>query len=144
MSNGSPVWIVPLFSWYTKPEDDADDSLFFSRKSNTDNVAQMEEFWMDNHYCKWHRSLPPDMTQSRYFATLNEPALAQEYGGEDVISFSHFVPNQEMIIGLPEDMAHVNSERRKLGLGKAPPHQVCVLFLLDHSKVSRIGVFSCV
>lgn len=83
------VWIVPLFSWYVKPEE-GDKSLFVP-KENEDPTLKM---WADNYFIKW----TPEMagtTLADYFLGINEGRL-KPYDAP-VISFSHFLPRSELM-----------------------------------------------
>ena len=88
------TWLVPLFSWYTKPEQ-GDDSLYRPKKAESDKT---ERIWSDNHFCQW-TSLDNGLTPNDYFLGLNEPATSREYDAP-VISFSHFLPHQQLIFRL--------------------------------------------
>jgi DNA repair exonuclease SbcCD nuclease subunit len=83
------VWIVPLVSWYTKPEE-GEDSLFV-RKIGEDPSLRM---WMDNYRTKW----PSLQHQSpaKHFLSINEDSITVNYDAP-VISFSHFLPSRELI-----------------------------------------------
>ena len=123
LTNGDAVWIVPLFSWYAKPEEDAEDSLHVKPTSGqAEDIKYMEQAWPDNVHCRWDVNLPTGSTPSHYFAALNEPYLSTNYDAP-VISFSHFVPNVELIGSAPSDEREVAKERQRLGLGEAPPRQ---------------------
>ena len=111
------VWVVPLFSWYTKPEEDMADSLYRCPPDWVEDVETMEKSWMDNFLCKWD-SLPPDTTKAEYFSALNEPYLNQGYS--PVVSFSHFVPSLDLVLANEEDRDAVRNERQLLGLGEPP------------------------
>lgn len=87
------VWIVPLFSWYTKA-DGGNDTLFRSKPGDD----QTEALWVDNRCCDWS-SLPPNTRVVDYFLNLNQPHIEREYDAP-VISFSHFLPLQELIFPL--------------------------------------------
>lgn len=78
------VCIVPLFSWYEK---EGPESLCVP-KIGEDPTLQI---WSDLHFTKW----PPLNTSiAQHFLTLNEPISKRK---ETVISFSHFLPRQELI-----------------------------------------------
>ena len=87
-----PVKIVPLFSWYSAPEEGAD-SLYLN-KPGEDPANRM---WSDNYYIRW-----PQATEgfhaATYFASLNIETL-REKSQMPVISFSHFLPRREMMFG---------------------------------------------
>lgn len=84
------VWIVPLFSWYEKPEE-GPGSLFVQKKGEDPTL----QAWSDNYFIKWP-SFPGRMTAARYFLSLNEPRLARAYDAP-VISLSHFLPRKELM-----------------------------------------------
>jgi hypothetical protein len=107
-----PLWVVPLYSWYVKPEDDAMESLYYQPKSGKlEDVEHMEAIWADNIRCKW-----PTMTETlaSYFASLNEANLSRTYDCP-VISFTHFVPRQDLVIPTQEDLDQANKERQRQG-----------------------------
>lgn len=108
--NDNAAWIVPMFSWYAKPEDDFENSLYVA--GEMEDAELSNKIWMDNHMCKW-----PSLkeTVSQYFANLNEEFLTQSYDAP-VISFSHFLPRQDLISASEEDIMKVDEERRKLTL----------------------------
>jgi len=106
------VWIVPLFSWYATPEEDAQDSLYV-KPQHQENVELMYNMWMDNKMCQWPQ-LPGGQSKSRYFAQMNEPYVQRTYDAP-VITFSHMLPRRELIGATEEDMKHVSRERVKSG-----------------------------
>ncbi len=85
-----PVWIVPLFGWYLKPED-GPGSLFLPKPGEDPSLAM----WADHYHVKW----PAGITNSaavRYFLRFNvENGFSSS--GHPVITFSHFLPRQELI-----------------------------------------------
>ena len=83
------VWVVPLFSWYTKPEEGTD-SLFVEKAGDD----QTELIWSDNHFCDW-RPLEGRTTPAEYFLNLNESRINRQYDAP-VITFSHFLPMCEV------------------------------------------------
>jgi len=87
------IIIQPLFSWYTKPEE-GDDSLFLPKEGEDPNLGM----WVDNRAIKW-----PDLNGysniSEYFIQMNDLDLAK-LNDADVISFSHFLPRQDLIFGI--------------------------------------------
>ncbi len=87
-----PLRIVPLFSWYSGPENGAD-SLYL-KKPGEDPQNRM---WSDNYYIRWPQN-DTDFHAPSYFAALNENAL-MEQSELPVLSFSHFLPRQEMMFG---------------------------------------------
>ncbi len=84
------VWVVPLFSWYTKA-DEGQDTLFRSKPGND----QTEQLWVDNRCCDFS-ALAPNTRVVDYFLAMNEPHLRRKYDAP-VISFSHFLPLQQLI-----------------------------------------------
>ena len=106
------VWIVPLFSWYSTPEQDAEDSLYVQPKSWTED-PQLQKGWMDNILCKWDDL--KDVTPAKHFSQLNKAAVSRTYDGP-VISFSHFLPRDETLRNSPYEEIEMNKEREKLGL----------------------------
>ncbi len=94
--NGDGVWIVPLFSWYMKPEEGA--GSLFVEKPGEDPTLSM---WSDNHFTSW----PPMVeapTIADYFLKLNERHISRPYDAP-VISFSHFLPRTELIYSTPKE-----------------------------------------
>ena len=87
-----PVRIVPLFSWYSGPEE-GDDSLYLE-KPGEDPENRM---WSDNYYIRWPQT-KEGFRASTYFTALNVEAL-KEKSLLPVISFSHFLPRREMMFG---------------------------------------------
>lgn len=86
----TPVWIVPLFSWYTKPEQGRD-SLYLPKSGEDVNLTA----WTDNYLVKW----PDDnlaANPAAYFLALNEKTQCQRYEAP-VITFSHFLPRADLI-----------------------------------------------
>ncbi|MFQ5616257.1 MAG: hypothetical protein ACE5GO_07340, partial [Anaerolineales bacterium] len=86
----NPAWIVPLFAWYRKPED-GDGSLHHPRQGEDPDLPM----WSDHYFIRW----PNGVTGFRaagHFLTLNKPHLQREYAAP-VITFSHFLPRQELV-----------------------------------------------
>jgi predicted phosphodiesterase len=90
------VWIVPLFSWYIKPEE-GPGSLFVEKPGEDPTLAM----WSDNYFTRWPALQVPH-TVADYFLQLNETHLARTYDAP-VISFSHFVPRVELIYSTWEE-----------------------------------------
>ena len=117
LSLDDAVWIVPLQSWYSTPEDDFMDTLYMTHPMYKDDLRKCEAMWMDNHMCKW-----PTLngaTKSKFFAAFNEKHINRHYDAP-VITFSHMVPRRELIKCDNADKAMVNKERHCHGLGDAP------------------------
>ena len=83
-----PVWIVPLFSWYVKPEE-GPESLFVEKPGEDPGL----EIWSDHYFVKW----PPGMgSPAAYFLGLNRSRLDRSFDAP-IISFSHFLPRIDLI-----------------------------------------------
>ncbi len=95
--NRSGVWIVPLFSWYVKPEE-GPGSLFVAKEGEDPTLSM----WSDNYFTAWPRQVDGS-TVADYFLRLNEPHVASEYDAP-IISFSHFVPRTELIYSTREEL----------------------------------------
>ena len=102
------VWIIPLLSWYVRPEE-GPDSLFVAKDGEDPTLAM----WSDKYFTAW----PPlngSPTVAQHFLALNEPHLAATYDAP-VISFSHFLPRRDLIFSTP-------AERRDVGVPLRDPH----------------------
>ena len=92
------VWVVPLFSWYTKPEE-GEDSLYYDKSSATNQVEdETEAIWSDNFFCRWTQ-LDTNQRVVDFFLDLNVETCQRDYDAP-VISFSHFLPRQDLIFPL--------------------------------------------
>jgi Calcineurin-like phosphoesterase len=89
-NDNQAVWIVPLFSWYVKPEE-GPGSLFVDKPGEDPTLAM----WSDNYFTRWPE-VPASHSVADYFLQLNECYIARAYDAP-VISFSHFVPRVELI-----------------------------------------------
>lgn len=88
--SGNALWIVPLFSWYVRPEE-GEDSLFVPRENGDPGL----EMWADMQLTKWPS--PGDgFKAADYFLRMNEPHLRDSFDAP-VVSFSHFLPRRELI-----------------------------------------------
>ncbi|XP_067657889.1 uncharacterized protein [Haliotis asinina] len=114
ISHMAAVWIVPLFSWYSTPEDDPEDSLYMAPK-NPVSEDKSHLLWMDNHMCIWPSSKE---TRSKYFADLNSQTCSKQYS-DPVISFSHFLPRADLIKPSDKELADIETDRKRLGLESA-------------------------
>lgn len=85
-----PVWIVPLYSWYCKPEWGSE-SLFIPKEGEDPSL----KMWMDNYRTNW-QALEQSDSPDKYFLRLNNSVLGENYQ-HAVISFSHFLPNADII-----------------------------------------------
>jgi len=84
------VTIVPLFAWYVKPEE-GDDSLFLPKPGEDPSLGM----WVDNYATSW-----PEMNGHEHVADMFLSMNRQRINGPlqgTVISFSHFLPRQELI-----------------------------------------------
>ncbi len=96
--------IVPLFSWYTQP-DEGEESLYLE-KPGEDAGNRM---WSDNYFVKWPNHSPNIFRADKYFTGLN--AIGHITKSElPVISFSHFLPRQEMMFSADR---HYDLQRMK-------------------------------
>jgi predicted phosphodiesterase len=89
-NSNNGVWIIPLFSWYMKPEDGRG-SLFIQKPGEDPSLPM----WSDNHYIKWP-VLNDYKTIADYFLKMNEKYIHKKYD-LPVITFSHFLPREEMM-----------------------------------------------
>lgn len=123
------VQIVPLLSWYRLPEF-GDDSLFVS-KQGEDTSLRM---WSDKRFTRW-----PFEAQDvvDYFLCENARSIMKLKNELQVISFSHFLPRQELIFSTA-------IERQKHSPGARDPHpgfnfsRVAGTWLLDQ-QIRKIG-----
>jgi predicted phosphodiesterase len=83
------VWIVPLFSWYDKPEE-GKDSLFIPKSAT--HSEEMLHVWADDHFVKW----PGVSRASTFFLEFNRSRLQRTFDAP-VISFSHFLPRGDLM-----------------------------------------------
>ncbi|MCX8043414.1 MAG: metallophosphoesterase [Desulfobacterota bacterium] len=85
------IWIVPLFAWYVRPEEDPHESLFVPKQGEDPHLGM----WVDNRAIRWP-SFDGFKTAAAYFLAQNQD-LPQTDDTAVVISFSHFVPRPELI-----------------------------------------------
>lgn len=85
-----PVWVVPLHSWYCKPEW-GEESLYIPKQDEDPEL----KMWADNVRVNWD-TLTNGMTPDKYMLRLNERNLTRAYSHQ-IISFSHFLPNRDII-----------------------------------------------
>ncbi|XP_046554949.1 uncharacterized protein LOC124264251 [Haliotis rubra] len=114
VSHMAAVWIVPLFSWYSTPQEDPEDSLYVAPQ-NPVGEDKSDHMWMDNHMCVWPSSKE---TRSKYFADLNSQTCSKQYA-DPVISFSHFLPRTDLIKPSDTELAEIETDRKRLGLESA-------------------------
>ncbi|MFT5367544.1 MAG: putative phosphodiesterase [Candidatus Latescibacterota bacterium] len=98
------VWVVPLFSWYRLPELGAD-SLFVSKQGEDPSLRM----WSDNLFTNW--PIEADVVVD-YFLNLNAPYLSQMKPGVPTITFSHFLPRQELIFSTASERQQVRPGAR--------------------------------
>jgi hypothetical protein len=99
---GAAVWVVPLFSWYVRPEEGSE-SLFVPKPGEAPGFDR----WSDDYFTRWP-VLPVGQTLSDYFLSLNTPYLQQAYDAP-IISCSHFVPRTDLIFSTPAERAATRS-----------------------------------
>lgn len=88
------VWVVPLLSWYLRPEH-GEDSLYITKP--TEDTSQ--SMWSDDLFVRW-----PDSGGSAAERQLreNEAHLARIYDAP-VVSFSHFLPRRDLMYPTPQE-----------------------------------------
>ncbi len=88
----APVWVVPLVSWYSLPEE-GPDSLFLPKPGEDEN----NRLWSDNYFIRWPQTKGL-FHPAQFFLRLNknEKPVLSEF---PVITFSHFLPRKEMMFG---------------------------------------------
>ena len=91
--DAGPTWVVPLHSWYSKPEH-GQDSLYI-RKAGEDPSLRM---WMDEYNVRWPTPVSTEHdSPSRHLLQRNNldgfDAL-----GHPVITASHFLPRVELMV----------------------------------------------
>jgi len=94
------VQIVPLLSWYRRPEH-GEDSLYIS-KVGEDPTLRM---WMDNYRIRWPEPLQ-ESVMADYFVQQNAQQLLSSPPQQDLplISMSHFLPHRNLMFhGKPVD-----------------------------------------
>ena len=96
------IWIVPLFSWYTRPEE-GPDSLFLEKRGEDPTLKA----WSDNYFIRWPE-LEGATNPTEHFLSLNQANIDRDYDAP-VISFSHFLPRADLIRPTPEERAKTGS-----------------------------------
>ena len=89
-TDGTPVWIVPLLSWYVTPEE-GPETLYVPKEGEDPSLY----IWGDDHFVRWPR-FQGHRSASDYFLARNRPQVERSYDAE-VISFSHFVPRVDIM-----------------------------------------------
>lgn len=85
------IRIVPLFSWYARPEESAD-SLFRDKASED----QSRTSWADDYFVRWP-TFGADGGPAAHFLARNESRLAYD-DERPTISFSHFLPRGDLML----------------------------------------------
>ncbi|MCG8669692.1 MAG: metallophosphoesterase [Pseudomonadales bacterium] len=92
------LWLVPLFSWYHTAEH-GERSLFLEKKGVEDKTHEM---WGDFFATKWPSTIEDDICG--HFLEMNQSALGRDYDAP-VVSFSHFLPRQELMLSTEAERA---------------------------------------
>lgn len=99
LSNGdgqADVFVVPLLSWYAGSEDP--NASLFLPKPGEDSQLSM---WMDRVRIRW----PQEMEQpAKFLLSQNDIESVAGFSGT-IVSFSHFLPRQDLIFSNPEERA---------------------------------------
>ena len=95
--NGRAVWIVPLASWYQRPEH-GPDSLFVPKAAEDTT----QSLWADDLFVRWPEG--DAGAAARRLLLGNEALLERKYDAP-VVSFSHFLPRREVMFRAPEEQA---------------------------------------
>lgn len=98
------VWIIPLFSWYTK-HGEGDDTLYFPKKGEDKTLSM----WSDNYHAVWPDNMFNSGLVTKFFLDMNERYVSKHYEGI-VISFSHFLPRSDLICSTPKERGAMGSE----------------------------------
>ena len=104
-SEDAGAWIVPLFSWYVKPEEGR--CSLFVPKAGDDPTLSM---WSDNRFTKWQTAANGEPI-ANYFLRLNEKNVHRLYDAP-VISFSHFLPRTDLIFSAAREKKIANTRRK--------------------------------
>ena len=91
------VWIVPLQSWYVKPEEGS--GSLFRPKPGEDSTLSM---WVDNYLVRWPGNCPGHASPADHFLAQNEPSCERQFDAP-VITMSHFLPRRDLIRATPEE-----------------------------------------
>ncbi len=97
------VCVVPLFSWYTRPEEGSD-SLYRERAVDEPGNS----VWSDDYLIKWPKS--GGFNPTRYFLDMNESRVGAAYDATR-ISFSHFIPRADLMFPGPDEKKPVRLDR---------------------------------
>lgn len=99
------VWIVPLYSWYVKPEE-GHCSLYVP-KAGDDPALSM---WSDNRFTRWP-AMENGGSTADYFLHLNEKNIHRPYDAP-VISFSHVLPRTDLIFSAEREKKATGIRRK--------------------------------
>lgn len=88
------VLIVPLLSWYAGPED-ATASLFLPKPGEDSELSM----WMDRVRIRWPEGMK---NPAEFWLSQNDLSVGVKSSGT-VVSFSHFLPRQELIFTTDEE-----------------------------------------
>ena len=104
--------IVPLFSWYTRPEEGGD-SLFRDRAVDESAVSM----WTDDYLVKWPaRVMSPgasaDFSPTQFFLDMNT-ARVDAACATSIISFSHFLPRADLMFAAPDEPTRPMPDRHE-------------------------------
>jgi len=104
------VRIVPLFSWYARPEE-GPDSLF--REKAREDPARTA--WADDYFVRWP-TFDIKGGPAAHFLARNETRLAYNEG-QPTVSFSHFLPRSDLMMRTAAE-----TEREGPAIPDANPH----------------------
>ncbi len=97
----APVWIVPLHSFYDKPEQSPSDSLYVYRPGEDPDL----QAWMDAHEIRWPRAAAERGRPAAHLLGLNDQVMDSPLLGGQIISMSHFLPRRELMYPTPAELA---------------------------------------
>ena len=98
-SGEEQVCVVPLFSWYTRPGEGSD-SLYRERPIQ----EPAESVWADDYLVKWPKT--GGFRPIQYFLDLNAERVNAASRHGNCISFSHFLPRQDLMFAAPGELRH--------------------------------------
>jgi predicted phosphodiesterase len=85
------LWVVPLYSWYVRPEE-GEDSLFMPKEKEDPDLGR----WADSYYTRWE-PLKEGERVADFFHKKNEVHLHQNYDAP-IVTLSHFLPRKELMM----------------------------------------------
>lgn len=98
MGEQTPVWIVPLYSWYHTAEH-PEHTLYREKPGVEDKTFSM---WTDFFASRWPDEVVDDI--AGHFLAMNQIWLERSYDAP-IVSVSHFLPRQELMLSTPEERA---------------------------------------